>query len=192
VSEVKTVVVLSLTVLVGGVVWAAAGNLPPELQEQPNALRVKAGYADLGDFDDGVAVGVDFNTPEWLLTFGWADAGGNLVDPRDASRYSFDGDYWFAEVAYTYRPKSNPLIYIGAGPGWYQVDGDFRTIGGVGTAAAGSSQVVSGDDSSIGGHVVVGFESETRRFFGEVHWVFGTDHWYWDSDGLRVFLGYRF
>jgi len=182
---VRSLAVIALVVLAAGVAWAGPDDLAA-IQDWPNAWRAKIGYADLGDFDDGVSLAVEFDTPEWLFTVGWDDAGGTLTDPATALNYAFDGSYWFAEITYTYRPDRNPLIYIGAGPGWYRMDGDFRQIGAVPAVTASS------DDGCIGGHVQVGFESEDRRLFGEVEWVFSTEHWSWDSDGLRVFFGYRF
>ncbi|MGD9517998.1 MAG: hypothetical protein AB7W28_00650 [Armatimonadota bacterium] len=171
-----------LLVLAVGLAWSAEDFAL--IEQDPQAFRVKVGWADLGDFDDGVTVAVEYGTPEFLATFGWADAGGLLTDSMGMG-YSFDGDYWFGEATYTFRPPANPLMYVGCGLGWYCVDGDFVESGNPANRS-------SGDDSSIGGHVVVGVESENRRYFGEIRWIFGTEHWSWDSDGLRAYVGLRF
>ncbi len=179
----KWVVAAVVICLAAGVAVAQQQDPYSILDEWPQAWRLKAGYADLGDFDDAAAVAVEFNAPQWTLTFGWADISTVRLQ-SGSTKYDFDGDYWFFEATYTYRPPSNPLLYFGIGPGWYDVDGDFREV----STGAWSSP----DDDCIGGHVVVGVESADRRWFGEIQWVFGTDHWSWDTDGVRAFVGYRF
>jgi hypothetical protein len=160
--------VVAMLVLAAGA-WAQGQNTSAK---QPMAWRVKVGWADMGDFDDGFTAAVDWSLGPWLVTGGWADVSTEIKGA------DVDGDYWYLEATWTYRPKSNPLWYVGLGPGLYRVDVD-----------------VDGDsykDSSLGGHVVVGTESRDRRWFGELRWVFGTDHDDYDSDGLRAYVGYRF
>lgn len=175
---------LLVVAVVSGIVWAQQVDWEA-VQESPARPRVKVGYADLGDFGGGFSAAAEFGGAKWLVTVGWADAGDTLYGPSAPTGTVFDGDCWFFEVTYTYRPRRNPLVYIGIGPGLYRMDGSFVTI-------AAPPTYSSGDDTSFGGHLCAGVESADRRFFGEVHWVFGTDHWDWDSDGIRAYIGYRF
>ncbi len=177
----KTLIIVAVMLMLAAGV-SAQGTPSAALDESPQAWRLKAGYADLGDWDGDLTLAVGFNLPDWDFTAGWANAKGRFAS--NAGTFDFKGDYYYLEVAYTYRPQGNPLTYFGIGGGWYRVDGDY--------AAVGAAQKNSGRDDSFGLNVLVGTESSDRRWFGEVRWVLGTDHWDWNSDGLRAYLGVRF
>ncbi len=156
----------------------------PEVQiTDRSPIRVKAGWADLGDFGGNFTVAAEYALPEWLFTAGWADVS-SVALTNGSGPFTFDGNYYFLEADYTYRPVHNPRIYAGGGLGWYDLDGHF---------ARQAQATASSSDGSLGGNVVVGFESDNQRFFGEIRWVFGTSHFNdFDSDGLRAYGGYRF
>ena len=178
----RTLVAVAVLVMVAAASFAQGGGYAaPEGSSQ--AFRVKAGYADVGDLGGAFTAAIEYSTPEFVVTAGWADAKGTLRSGLNV--FEFDGDQYFLEAGYTYRPPSNPLTYIGLGAGWYRLDGDFQQTQPV-------PGVSSGHDDSAGAFVVVGTESGDRRWFCEVRWVVGTDHWDWTADGLRAYVGMRF
>jgi len=177
----KTLITLAAVLVLTAGVWAQDDPYAV-LDESPQAWRLKAGYADLGNLDGDLTVAIEYNVPEWDFTAGWANAKGQVSDNSGA--FDFKGDYYYVEGAYTYRPPQNPLTYFGVGAGWYRVDGRFTAVG--------TAQSSGGRDDSLGFSVLVGTESSDRRWFGEIRWVLGTDHWTWDTDGLRAYLGVRF
>lgn len=178
----RTLATMVVVMLVAGMVRAqqTEGTLS---DEEAQAFRVKAGYADLGDLGGGLTAALEYLGPKCLITAGWADADGSLRSGANA--FKFDGNYYFLEAGYIYRLPNNPLTYVGLGGGWYRLDGDFRQT-------QPTTVTSSGHDNSLGGFVVVGTESSDRRWFGEIRWVLGTDHWNWDCDGLRAYIGMRF
>jgi hypothetical protein len=149
----------------------------------PSPFRVKAGYARLGDFGGSFTAAAEYALPEWLFTLGWANVTDVGLTSVATGPLTFNGNYYFIEADYIYRPPHNPLIYVGGGPGWYDLSGHFTAVSGA---------VSSSSESSLGLNVVAGVESDSRRWFGELRWVFGTSHWDWNSDGLRAYAGFRF
>ncbi|MCX7598933.1 MAG: hypothetical protein N2512_08720 [Armatimonadetes bacterium] len=178
----RTLVAVAVFTLVAAIAWAQEGQGTLS-DEEAQAFRLKAGYADLGDLSGGWTAALEYEGRNCLLSAGWAEADGTLRS--GASAFEFDGNYYFAEAAYIYRPPNNPLTYVGAGAGLYRLDGDFRQT-------QPTTATSSGHDNSLGVLVVVGTESADRRWFGELRWVLGTDHWDWDADGLRAYIGMRF
>jgi hypothetical protein len=162
---------------------ALAFAQPSTAPSDKTPFRVKAGWADLGDFGGNFTAAVDYILPEWLFTAGWADVT-DVAMTNGTDAFTFSGNYWSLEADYTYRPAHNQRMYVGGGLGWYDMQGHF---------VRPAQLTASSSDGSFGANAVLGFESDNQNFFGELRWVFGTSHFdSFDSDGLRAYGGWRF
>jgi opacity protein-like surface antigen len=141
--------------------------------------RIRAGWFDMGDADNGLGIGVDYKfrlwNQKWMAGIEWGDGEGEAAHPVAAvagnsiSLDVWDINFnWIGEVA-TEKYK----WYYGAGIGWY----DVRW---------------SGDsDDSFGFQVLAGVDF-AKNWSLDVRYVFGTDFNDADIDGVRVSLGYAF
>lgn len=141
--------------------------------------RIRAGWFDMGDADNGLGIGVDYKFPlwnqKWMAGIEWGDGEAAIsseVESASARKMSLDvwdiNWNWISEVA-----SEKYKWYYGGGIGWY----DVRW---------------SGDsDSSFGFQIIAGAEF-AKNWSADVRYVLGTDFDDADVDGLRLSIGYTF
>lgn len=150
--------------------------------EQTQEWRVRAGWFDMGDADDGLGVGVDYMfeavEQDWMAGLEWGDAG----SPTPAMQVEQVGssgidNYWgltFNWIGRTQQSMDESMGsgYYGIGAGWYRLDD-------------------GSDDDSFGGQALIGGDF-AEDWFVDIRYVFGTDLFdNADVDGLRACVGYR-
>ncbi len=158
-----------------------------DMDDETRQLRVRAGWFDMGDADDGFGVGADYLfeafEQEWMFGVEWGD-----IDPEPTSQAcsaqlngALPDTYWGVTLNWIGRTTQDDRMYeedttqfyYGGGIGWYRLDD--------GT-----------DDDSFGVQALVGADF-AEDWFADLRYVFGTDLFEdADVDGIRATVGYRF
>jgi len=158
--------------------------------EDEAALRVRAGWFDMGDADSGLGIGVDYLFDafgqKWLAGLEWGDADYRrpvvVGEAQSATLGARIDTYWGVTFNWVsvvpgdlgLMPEEDGTSwYYGGGIGWYTLDN-------------------STSDDSFGAQVLAGYNFK-EDWFGELRYVFATDMFgNLDADGIRLSIGYQF